>query len=215
MFPVIIIYGPTAVGKSGLAVEIAKKVNGEIISADSMQIYKYLNIGSAKITKEEMEGVAHHLIDFLDPSDDYSASQFCEDALRIIDNIYAKSKTPIVVGGTGLYINGLINGYKFGETPKNEDFRVSLDKLSNQEIYDKICEIMPNTEVDKSNRRRLIRTLERLKFGTTTINNKKLKYPYILFAICDDRQKIYDRINNRVDKMLEDGLLNEAKYIFN
>ena len=216
MYPIIIIYGPTAVGKSSVAIELAKMLDGEIISADSMQIYKGLDIGSAKVSLDEMQGIPHHLIDILEPNDDYSASNFCDDCINIIDEIISRNKTPIIVGGTGLYINGLINGYNFGQTEKNIQFRASLENQSNEDLYNKILQLKPDVKIDKNNRHRLIRALERMTFGgVNQENTSKLKYPYILFAICDDRQKIYNRINDRVDKMIENGLLDEARKILN
>lgn len=214
MKDVIIIYGPTAVGKSAVAVELAKRLNGEIISADSMQIYKHLNIGSAKVTKEEMQGIPHHLLDFLEPNEEYSASQFVHDALCLCEDIISRKKTPIIVGGTGLYINGLIKGFNFGNTSKNSEFRKSLDALSNTELYEKILTISPNSQIDKNNRRRLVRELEKINFGEPTNNSINTHYNFRLFALIDDRTKIYDRINLRVDKMIKEGLLEEAKLIY-
>lgn len=211
---VIIIYGPTAVGKSAIGVELAKMLNGEIISADSMQIYKYLNIGSAKVTQNEMQGIKHHLIDILEPTQDYSASEFVDMAKKLCKDITNRGKTPIIVGGTGLYINGLINGFNFGDTEKNEEFRNSLTDLSNEEIYNKILELNPQEEVDKHNRRRLIRVLERLSFGEKVSKNNDKGFDFKLFAIIDDRQKIYERINKRVDQMLSSGLINETQYLY-
>lgn len=214
MNEVIVIYGPTAVGKSAIGVELAKMLNGEIISADSMQIYKYLDIGSAKVTQDEMQCIKHHLIDILEPSQDYSASEFVDMAKKLCKDITNRGKTPIIVGGTGLYINGLINGFNFGDTEKNEEFRNSLTDLSNEEIYNKILEFNPQEEVDKHNRRRLIRVLERLTFGEKVSKNNDNEFDFKLFAIIDDRQKIYERINKRVDQMLNSGLINETKYLY-
>lgn len=214
MNKVIVIYGPTAVGKSAIAVELAKMLNGEIISADSMQIYKHLDIGSAKVTQDEMQGIKHHLIDILEPSQDYSASEFVDMAKKLCKDITNRGKAPIIVGGTGLYINGLINGFNFGDTEKNEEFRNSLTDLSNEEIYNKILELNPQEEVDKHNRRRLIRVLERLTFGEKVSKNNDNEFDFKLFAIIDDRQKIYERINKRVDQMLNSGLINETKYLY-
>lgn len=212
MTDLIIIYGPTAVGKSKVGVEVAKLVNGEIISADSMQIYKHLNVGSAKVTIEEMDGIAHHMIDIKEPAEDYSVSNFCVDCKKCIKDIISRGKVPIIVGGTGLYLKSLISGYNFGETAKNIEFRNSLESLSNEEIYKEILKIDANCNVDKFNRQRLIRAYERLKFGIG-INNNEFKYSYKLFALCDARQKIYERINKRVDQMVNLGLLEELKYL--
>lgn len=214
MNKVIVIYGPTAVGKSAIGVELAKMINGEIISADSMQIYKHLNIGSAKVSQDEMQGIKHHLIDILEPSQDYSASEFVSMANKLCKDIISRGKTPIIVGGTGLYINGLINGFNFGDTEKNEEFRNSLTDISNEEIYNKILELSPQEKVDKHNRRRLVRVLERLTFGEKVSKNNNNEFDFKLFAIIDDRQKIYERINKRVEQMLNSGLVNEARYLY-
>lgn len=211
---VVVIYGPTAVGKSAIGVELAKMLDGEIISADSMQIYKHLDIGSAKVTKDETNGIKHHLIDILEPTQDYSASEFVDTANKLCKDIINRGKTAIIVGGTGLYINGLIKGFNFGDTEKNEAFRNSLSDMSNEEIYNKILELNPEEIVDKNNRRRLVRVLERLTFGEKVSKTCDNELDFKLFAIIDDRQKIYERINARVDKMLNEGLLDEAKYLY-
>lgn len=213
MDSVIVIYGPTAVGKSAISVQLAKLINGEIISADSMQIYKNLNIGSAKVTLQEMQGIKHYLIDIKNPNEDYSVSEFCNDATNCIEEILSKGKTPIIVGGTGLYLKSLINGYDFANVKKQNDFRCSMTNLSNEEIYNKIIEIDNTIQIDKNNRHRLVRTLEKLKYGFDVAKTNVPKYNFELFAIVDDRQKIYERINNRVDKMVNVGLLDEAKYL--
>ena len=212
MTDIIIIYGPTAVGKSKVGVEVAKLVNGEVISSDSMQIYKHLNVGSAKVTEEEMDGIVHHLINIKEPNEDYSVSDFCKDCTNCIKDIISRGKVPVIVGGTGLYIKSLISGYNFGEIAKNEEFRSSLETLSNENIYAELLKLDGNINVDKFNRQRLIRAYERLKYGTG-INNKAFDYSYKLFALCDDRQKIYDRINSRVDQMVSMGLLDELNYL--
>lgn len=213
MNSVVVIYGPTAVGKSAIGVELAKLINGEIISADSMQIYRHLDIGSAKIAEQEMDSIKHHLINIKEPNEEYSVSEFCHDAKICINNILNKGHVPIVVGGTGLYIKSLILGYDFAKTDKNEDFRLSLSNLSNEEIYNKIKRIDPNCYIDKNNRRRLIRQLEKLTFGHKESYNKDNNLKFHLFAILDDRNKIYERINNRVEVMVRNGLIDEAKYL--
>ena len=134
MQQVIIIYGPTAVGKSAIAVELAKLINGEIISADSMQIYKHLNIGSAKVTPEEMQDIKHYMIDFLEPSEDYSVAQYVKDTHKCINQILSNNKIPIIVGGTGLYLKALVENYDFSNVNKNQDFRDSLKDYSTQEF---------------------------------------------------------------------------------
>lgn len=213
MKKVICIYGPTAVGKSKIAVELAKLIGGEIISADSMQIYRGLDVGSAKVTEEEMQGITHYLIDIKFPEENYSVAEFIYDAKNAIEKIISNGKTPIIVGGTGLYFKGLIEGYNFGFTSKNVDFRSDIEKMSTDEIYQKLLEKNPSQVIDKNNRHRLIRALEIATFGTTASKEKKNDYDYKLFAIVDDRQKIYYRINQRVDQMINDGILDEAKYL--
>ena len=215
MKTVVVIYGPTAVGKSSIAIELAKMINGEIISADSMQIYKHLNVGSAKATKEEMQGITHHLIDIKEPEEDYSVSEFCTDAKVCIEQIIKNGHIPIIVGGTGLYIKGLTEGYNFANTEKNLQFRDSLKELSNDELNAKIMHLEPTLKIDANNRRRLIRTLEKLTFGEEVKANKSEQYSFKMFAILDDRQKIYNRINARVDSMAKNGLVEEAKFLFN
>lgn len=213
MDKVVVIYGPTAVGKSAVAVELAKLINGEIISADSMQIYKHLDVGSAKVTKDEMQNIKHYLIDIKEPIENYSAFDFCNDANMCIDTILKKGKTPIIVGGTGFYIKSLIDGYNFAKTEKQNEFRDSLKKLSCKEIYDRIIKLNANSVVDKNNKHRLIRELEKLTFAKEETKAYGSKYNFQLFAILDDRQKIYDRINQRVDRMIKGGLLEEARYL--
>lgn len=212
MGKVIIIYGPTAVGKSAVGIRLAKLLNGEIISADSMQIYKGLDIGSAKVTTEEMQGIAHHLINIKKPDQEYSVADYCIDAKQKIDEILAKGKTPIIVGGTGLYIKALIEGYNFGNVGKQNNFRLEAEKLSNAQIYEKILEIDKDAKVDINNKHRLIRLYEKLVFGEELASNG-FCYDYMLFGICDDREKIYERINSRVNKMINEGLLDELKYL--
>lgn len=211
---VIIIFGPTAVGKSAVAVELAKMINGEIISADSMQIYKNLNIGTAKITEKEMQGIPHYLIDEKNPSEDYSVAEFVKSARTIITKIQQNGKTPIIVGGTGLYIKSLISGYNFAQTTKNEKLRIELNNMSNEQLANYLLQLNPEKKFDKQNRQRLIRYIEiELNDGQylkTADNNN-----YHLFCIIDDREKIYERINKRVDEMVDDGILNELNYLMN
>ena len=214
MKKVIIIYGPTAVGKSAIAIELAKLIDGEIISADSMQIYKHLDIGSAKVNKTEMQGIQHYLIDIKEPTEEYSVAEFVSDANYYIDKIIANHKTPIIVGGTGLYIKGLISNYSFGNSPKDDALRQSLEELSTEELYKMEFVYDKNNSIDKNNRRRLIRFIEKEKTGHAQNNNvANIKYPYVLFGICDNRQLIYDRINSRVDKMVDNGLIKELDYL--
>ena len=221
---VIVIAGPTASGKTSLSIELAKKINGEIVSADSMQIYKDMNIGTAKPTSEEMQNIKHYMIDFLSPQERYSVSQYKKDALACIEEIIKKGKTPIVVGGTGLYINALIYGIEFQEIEIDIEYRNELNKMADegklQELYDKACQIDPEAmkTISPNDKKRIIRVLEIYKQTgkTKTQQNiesrqKEVPYEYIVFAINMDRVKLYDRINKRVDIMINNGLIDEVQ----
>jgi len=221
-----VIGGPTASGKSKLAVELAKKVNGEIISADSMQIYKEMNIGTAKVNKEEMQGVQHYLVDFVSPDERYSVSNFKKDAEKAIEEILEKGKTPIVVGGTGLYIDSLIYGIEFQNEEVDLEYREKLNKIADEKglesLYKKAQEIDPEAmkKISINDRKRIIRVLEIYhKTGKTKTEQElqsrknEVKYEYKVFAITMDREKLYERIEKRIDFMIEQGLIEEVKQI--
>ena len=225
---VYVIGGPTASGKSKLAVELAKKINGEIISADSMQIYKEMNIGTAKVSKEEMQGIQHYLIDFVSPNERYSVSEFKKDAEKAIEEILIKGKIPIIVGGTGLYIDSLIYGIEFQDEEVDFEYREKLNKLADEEglenLYKKAEEIDPGAmkKISVNDRKRIIRVLEIYhKTGKTKTEQEaesrkqELKYKYKVFAITMEREKLYERIEKRVDIMIEQGLIEEVKNIIN
>ena len=219
MEKVIVICGPTASGKTSLGIELANKINGEIISADSMQIYKDMDIGSAKPTKEERAQAVHHLIDFVSPDKRYSVADFKRDATNEIENIIKKGKTPIIVGGTGLYINSLIYNIDFKEEKTDLEYRKELDKFSNEELYEKAQEIdkEATNKISQNDRKRLMRILEiyhttgKTKTELEKDSRKKVKYDYKIFVLNMDREKLYERINLRVDKMIEEGLIDEVK----
>lgn len=227
MKPIVyVIGGPTASGKSKLAVELAKKVNGEIISADSMQIYKEMNIGTAKVNKEEMQGVQHYLVDFVSPDERYSVSNFKKDAEKSIEEILEKGKTPIVVGGTGLYIDSLIYGIEFQNEEVDLEYREKLNKIADEKglesLYKKAQEIDPEAmkKISINDRKRIIRVLEIYhKTGKTKTEQElqsrknEVKYEYKVFAITMDREKLYERIEKRIDFMIEQGLIEEVKQI--
>ena len=216
---VVIITGFTGSGKSGLAVEIAKKYNGEIISCDSVQIYKGLDIGSAKITPEETQGVKHHLIDILEPTEDYSVGQFIGDCAMAIKDIISRNKTPILVGGTGLYIKALLEGYNFSNADKNEEFRnqhAQYAKLyGNQYVWDKLNSLAPDMakSVHPNNLKRVIRYLEIVTFGKdeSTISSVLDGYNTLSVGIIAPREYIYNKINLRVDEMIAEGLEQEVR----
>lgn len=225
---VYVIGGPTASGKSNLAVELAKRINGEIISADSMQIYKDMNIGTAKITPEEMQGINHYLIDFVSPDERYSVSSFKKDAEKAIEAILAKGKVPIIVGGTGLYIDSLILGIEFQDEKIDTEYRESLNKIAEeqglQKLYNMAQAIDPVAmkKISENDKKRIIRALEIYhKTGKTKTEQElesrksEIKYNYKLFAITMDRQVLYEKIEKRVDKMIEQGLIDEVQGILN
>lgn len=225
---VIVIGGPTASGKTALSIELAKKIDGEIVSADSMQIYKDMSIGTAKPTIEEIGDVKHYMLDFVSPDTRYSVSQYKEDAINCIEKIIKKGKTPIVVGGTGLYIDSLIYGIEYQEITIDTEYRDQLNKQADsgnlQELYEEACKIDPEAMkiISPNDKKRIIRVLEIYKQTgkTKTEQNiesrkKEVPYDYIMFAINMDREKLYERINKRVDIMLENGLIEEVQALIN
>lgn len=213
MDKVIVILGPTAVGKTKLSIEIAKKYNGEVINADSMQVYKNLNIGTAKITEKEKEGIAHHLFDIKDVFEEYSIYEYQKDCRYWIDDILKRGKTPIIVGGTGLYIRASLYDYKLSITKENDAF----EDRSNEDIYQQLVNIFPNIKIDKNNRRRLVRALNYYKETGKLITDNitdKLLYDCIFIGLTCEREILYDRINKRVDMMIKNGLLDEVKTFY-
>lgn len=219
---IISVVGPTASGKTALSIEIAKKYNGEIISADSMQIYKGMDIATAKPTKEEMQGIVHHLIDNVNPEDEYSVAQYVKDARNAILDIDSRGKTPILVGGTGLYVNSLLDNVQFSESPIDEELRQKLNSLTTEELlpmlFDVDRESYDKLSVEK-NHKRIVRALEIYHQtgkpkSVVDKESKSVPSPYDAIKIglnANDRQFLYDRINTRVDLMIDMGLLDEAK----
>ena len=223
---VIIICGPTASGKTGLSIELAKRINGEIISCDSMQIYKDMTIGTAKPTVEEMQGIPHHLIDFVPPDKRYSVAEFKKDALNAIDTVLEHGKVPIVVGGTGLYVNALTQNIEYPEIEIDTNYRNKLEERAEKEGLDALWKEANKIDtkamqtISKNDKKRIMRVLEIYhqtgKTKTQLEEESKLvppPYEYITFAITMDREKLYDRINKRVDIMIEQGLIQEVKQL--
>jgi tRNA dimethylallyltransferase len=226
----IVIAGPTASGKTSLAVELAKKYNGEVVSADSMQIYKNMSIATAKPTAEEMSGIEHHMIDFLDPEKNYSVGQYVLDATKIIDDILGREKLPIICGGTGLYIDSLIKGIDFTENSSDLELRKELEATSEEQGVGYLLDILREFDPESAERlssqiniKRIIRAIEFYKTTGITITEQnersKLnepKYDSLIFCLtAKDRQYIYDRINLRVDIMINNGLIEEAEEVLN
>lgn len=223
---VIVICGPTASGKTALSIELAKKINGEIVSADSMQIYKDMNIGTAKPTKEEMQGIKHYLIGCVSPEERYSVAQYKQDAKAAIKEIIAKGKTPIIVGGTGLYVDSLIYEIEYNDVKIDENYRKELEKIVEEqgleELYKKALEIDPVAmeKISPNDKKRIMRVLEIYKTTGKTKTEQELEsrknpveYDYKIFAINWDRKILYQRIDKRVDIMIEQGLIDEVRDI--
>ena len=221
-----ILIGPTAIGKTALSIDLAKKLNGEIISADSMQIYKNMDIGTAKIRENEMEGIAHHLLDIVFPDEEYTVADYQRDASKLICEINRKKKLPMVVGGTGLYINSLVYNLNFNEVAPNEEYRLELEDLSDKYgdgyLHDKLVEIdyESSKNISPNDRKRIIRALEIYKVTGQTMSERNKgfrreteKYNLTMICLNMDREKLYNRINKRVDIMIEDGLVDEVKSI--
>lgn len=222
---IIVIAGPTASGKTSLSIELAKRINGEIISSDSMQIYKEMNIGTAKPTVEEMSGILHHLIDFVPPDKRYSVAEFKKDAEIKIAEILERKKIPIIVGGTGLYIDALIYGIEYPQIEFDENYRDELMRISVSEdglekLYQQANKIDKEAmkKISSKDKKRIIRILEIYKATGKTkteleriSREKGVRYDYKVFAINMDREKLYERINLRVDLMLEQGLIGEVE----
>lgn len=217
----LIITGPTAVGKTKFSIECAKKFNGEIISADSIQIYKGLNIGSAKATEEEQSQAVHHLIDFVEPNAEFSVSEFQKLAREKIDEIASKGKLPIVVGGTGLFIKSLLFPFSFGGVNKNQEVRKKYEKYLEDNGVDALFELLEKVDktsslkIHKNNTKRVIRALEVFECSGKPISDldeeKESVYDFLLLFLVRDRESLYENINKRVDLMMEAGLEEEVR----
>ena len=222
---VVVIVGPTASGKTALSIELAKKINGEIISSDSMQIYKDMDIGTAKVTKEEAQGIKHYLIDCIEPDKRYTVSDFKRDSEVAIKEIIAKGKTPIIVGGTGLYVNSLIYGIEYQEMNFDEEYRNKLmERAKNpqelEKMWNEANEIDPESMkiISKNDKKRIARVLEIYKATGKTKTEQEIlsrqkepEYDFKVFGISMKREELYERINMRVDIMIENGLEEEVK----
>jgi len=209
---IIVIVGPTGVGKTKLSIALAKKLNGAIINADSRQIYKELNIGTAKITETAKENIPHYLFDLKSVMEDYSVFEYQQAGRQVIKQIFKQKKTPIIVGGTGLYIKALLYDYQF----KTEESDINFDDYNNEKLYKMVKEINPASNIHLHNRRRLINFLRRNnKLKNDYQGNQKLLYPVIFIGLTLPRDILYQEINARVDKMIKDGLIEEAKALYN
>lgn len=211
---VIVIVGPTGVGKTKLSIELAKKYNGEVINADSTQVYRKMDIATAKVTVEEMDGVVHHLLDIRNMDEDYSVYDFQNDCRNCINDIISRGKTPIIAGGTGLYVKAALYDYKFDLESSNFDY----SSYSNDKLYERLLSIDPDSSIHKNNRKRIERALSYYDSTGGILSEKektdKLLYDCVFIGLTTDRNVLYDRINKRVDIMVSNGLLDEAKRIY-
>lgn len=224
MKPLIILTGPTAVGKTALSIRLAKAVGGGIISADSMQVYRHMDIGSAKVTKEEMDGIPHYLIDVLEPDEEFNVTVFQKMAKEAVEKIYSHGKIPIVAGGTGFYIQALLYDIDFTENGEDTSIREELEKLGEEMgaeyLHDKLREIDPASamEIHPNNRKRVIRAIEyyrqtgeRISEHNRRERQKDSPYDFLYYVVNTDRERLYEQIDRRVDQMMEQGLLEEVK----
>lgn len=225
--PLIILAGPTAVGKTSLSIRLAKETGGEIISADSMQVYRHMDIGSAKITKEEMDGVPHYLVDVLEPEEEFNVVRFQQMAKEAAEKIWEKGKIPLVVGGTGFYIQALLYDIDFTENDGDESYRRQLEQKASDEegaseLYEMLKTVDPKAaqEIHPRNIKRIIRALEfyhqtgrKISEHNEIQRQKESPYNYAYFVLTDERSRLYERIDQRVDLMMEQGLLDEVRYL--
>ncbi|MCA1053618.1 tRNA (adenosine(37)-N6)-dimethylallyltransferase MiaA [Rossellomorea aquimaris] len=223
---VIVLIGPTAVGKTNTSIQLAKRFDAEIISGDSMQIYRGMDIGTAKIKEEEMQGVPHHLIDIKDPEDSFSTAEFQKLVREKISDIHSRGRIPMIVGGTGLYIQSVLYDYQFTDAPGNPEYRSILEKQVKDDgiepLYEQLKRIDPEAagNIHPNNVRRVIRALEIFHSSGKTMTDYQEKqthdllYDAAIIGLSMDRQTLYDRINKRVDLMIEEGLLDEVKTLF-
>ena len=222
--PMVVLTGPTAVGKTALSIDLAKKINGAIISADSMQVYKYMDIGSAKITKEEMQGIDHYLIDELMPEDEFNIVQFQKMAKEALDKIYSKGQIPIITGGTGFYIQGLLYDIDFDAQNQNDSIRKELEAFAVEKGAHQLHELLKDIDpvsydiIHENNVKRVIRAIEFYRISGYPISEhnqqekqKESPYNFAYFVLNDDRENLYNRIDKRVDIMVKQGLVEEVR----
>lgn len=206
---IIAVVGPTGVGKTKMSIALAKKYNAEIISCDSMQIYKKMDIGTAKVTKEEMRGITHHMIDIKNADEDYSVYDYQKDARQILDGLLKQNKNVVIVGGTGLYLKALLYNYEFKENNTRNDY----SSYTNEELYDMVLKIDSDTKIHVNNRQRLESFLNNHNTNDIPVSNKMI-YDAKIIGLTRPRDELYDAINKRVDEMLKNGLLEETKYFY-
>lgn len=221
--PLVVLTGPTAVGKTKLSIDLAKAIDGEIISADSMQVYKHMDIGSAKIMPAEMQGIPHHLIDILEPQEEFNVVLFQQKCKDCLEGIYSRGKIPILVGGTGFYIQAVLNDIDFTQSNENTEYRATLQQLATEKgaefLHAKLCEVDPESAqaIHANNTKRVIRALEyhyltgeKISQHNEKEHQKESAYHSCYFVLNDERNKLYEQIDKRVDEMIKSGLVEEV-----
>lgn len=220
---IVVIAGPTAVGKTRIAIDVAKRINGQIVSCDSMQLYRYMDIGSAKPTKEQLNEVPHHLVDVIDPKESFSVVEYQKMAKAAIQKIFDDEQTPVIAGGTGLYLNSLLYDMDFGADPGDDAYRNQLFSIAehqgNEALFAKLQAADPKAaaRIHPNNVKRVVRALEAVRFGGkglsdfATVNQKTKDYDAVLIGLTRERTQLYQRIDERVDQLVANGLLEEVR----
>ncbi|MDO5300428.1 MAG: tRNA (adenosine(37)-N6)-dimethylallyltransferase MiaA [Clostridia bacterium] len=208
---VVAVVGTNASGKSALGIELARRFGGEIISADSRQVFRGLDLGSGKVTPEEMQGVAHHLIDVREPGEFFSMADFQRMSYQIIDGIRGRGHLPMIVGGTGLYVDSVLDGYLLSDTEPDLAYRAELERLATPELYDMLLKLVPDVQVERNNRNRVMRMLERLHDGDDAVPGKQARYRSLRLGVSWPRDVLARRIDERIAMRLEQGMIEEVQ----
>ena len=208
---VVAVVGTNASGKSALGIELAKKYNAEIISADSRQVFRGLDLGSGKVTPEETQGVPHHLIDVREPNEFFSMADFQRMAYRAIDEIRGRGRLPMIVGGTGLYVDSVLDGYLLSDKEPDLAYRAELEKLTTPQLYDMLLELKPDVQVEKNNRNRVMRIIERIHDGDDATPGKQARFESLRLGVSWPREVLSRRIDERIQRRLEQGMIEEVQ----
>jgi len=208
---VVAVVGTNASGKSALGIELAKRYGGEIISADSRQVFKGLDLGSGKVTPEEMQGVRHHLIDVREPNEFFSMADFQKMSYAAIEDIRARGRLPMIVGGTGLYVDSVLDGYLLSDKEPDLAYRAELEKLTTPELYDMLIGLMPEAQVDRNNRNRVMRMIERIHDGDDAVPSKQKRYESLRLGVSWPREVLGERIDERLERRLQEGMIEEVQ----
>ena len=208
---VLAVVGTNASGKSALGIELAKRFGGEIISADSRQVFKGLDLGSGKVTPEEMQGVPHHLIDVREPNEFFSMADFQKMSYAAIEDIRARDRLPMIVGGTGLYVDSVLDGYMLSDKEPDLAYRAELEKLTTPELYDMLLKLMPDAQVDRCNRNRVMRMIERIHDGDDAVPSKQKRYESLRLGVSWPRDVLGMRIDERLERRLREGMIEEVQ----